>query len=310
MRSRQFLAWLLVAAVALAGCSRSGGETSGSGSESQPEVLPDFPVSIGEDVRLNEAPQRVVSLSPALTELVYALGYQSQLVGVSNFCDIPDEAASLPRCGSSQGINFAELEKLEPQLVLISAPLVENELLRLQQRNIQVLQLGRAGDLNGLQANYTDLGRALQGETTGRAAGAAVFEELGNVLEAGAQQARDTINAGKAKQSVIMLRMTDFIMATGDSFEQKLLDKLLLENLAAPYGNWAYPADKVAELKPDFIIADKSITIPMLEKNAVYKGTQAVLKDRVVNIDFSAFERQSPRMATEIEKIINFAYAE
>ena len=61
-------------------------------------------------------------------------------------------------------------------------------------------------------------------------------------------------------------------------------------------------------LAPDLIISDEAITIPVLEKNAVYKGTQAVIKDQVVTVDMDAFERQSPRMLDELERVADFLF--
>lgn len=63
-------------------------------------------------------PGRVVSLSPALTEVVYAIGAGDKLVGVSDFCNWPPEATLLPRCGGQINPNIEQLTRLRPDLVL------------------------------------------------------------------------------------------------------------------------------------------------------------------------------------------------
>lgn len=306
MKRKTIWLFALCAALMMTACGRDNGKDPGS--QSQSGAATEYPVSIGESVRLAEKPTKVVSLSPAATELIFALGYQDQLAGVSNYCDNPQEAANLPRCGTAQGINFKELETIKPKLVVTTAPLIESELVRLQQMDVEVLTLPRASDFKELKNNYVDLARAMNGEITGRGHGEELYNSFDGFLTEMENRGKTAVQAGIPKQKVIMLRIADYIMATGDTFEQKLLDRLMLENLAAPYGDWVFPKDKAAELAPDYIISDSTITIPVLEKNALYKKTQAVLKDKVVTVDFSAFERQTPRMKDELTKIMDMIY--
>ena len=81
-----------------------------------------FPVSVTDDrgvvVRLPRSPERIVSLAPSLTEIVFLLGMQGRLAGVTRFCDHPPEASALPRVG---GIVDPDLERIvasRPDLVL------------------------------------------------------------------------------------------------------------------------------------------------------------------------------------------------
>ncbi|MDC8832548.1 cobalamin-binding protein [Alteromonas gilva] len=64
------------------------------------------------------AGQRIVTLSPHLTEWVYSLQSEQQLVGVSAYSNYPDENISLPIVADYQGVDFSALLALEPDLVL------------------------------------------------------------------------------------------------------------------------------------------------------------------------------------------------
>ena len=65
-----------------------------------------FPVSVMDDrgvtVRLAAPPRRVVSLAPSLTEIVFLLGRQELLAGVTRYCNFPPAAADLPEVGGGR----------------------------------------------------------------------------------------------------------------------------------------------------------------------------------------------------------------
>jgi len=65
--------------------------------------------------------QRLVSLSPAITETLFAIGAGAQLVGVSNYCDYPEEAKKLPRVGSALTPSYEAIVRLRPSLILTEA---------------------------------------------------------------------------------------------------------------------------------------------------------------------------------------------
>ncbi|HEY3253803.1 MAG TPA: helical backbone metal receptor, partial [Polyangiaceae bacterium] len=65
--------------------------------------------------------QRLVSLSPAVTETLFAIGAGPELVGVSDYCDYPEEAKKLPRTGSALTPGYEAIVRLKPSLILCEA---------------------------------------------------------------------------------------------------------------------------------------------------------------------------------------------
>jgi iron complex transport system substrate-binding protein len=84
--------------------------------------VPRFPVTLTDDegtsVALSSEPQRIVSLSPANTETVFALGAGDRLVGGTDYDDYPPAAAALPHVATYQGVLLEQLVTLHPDLVL------------------------------------------------------------------------------------------------------------------------------------------------------------------------------------------------
>jgi len=67
-------------------------------------------------------PQRVVSLVPSVTEILFALGAEERLVGVTAFCDYPEEARLKPKVGDFSNPSLERILRLEPDIVFATAP--------------------------------------------------------------------------------------------------------------------------------------------------------------------------------------------
>lgn len=72
----------------------------------------------GRPIRLAQPAQRVVSLAPHVTEMMYAIGAESQLVAVSAYSDFPVAARALPRISGAAGIDLEAIVALQPDLVI------------------------------------------------------------------------------------------------------------------------------------------------------------------------------------------------
>jgi len=75
---------------------------------------------LGRPVEVPDSPERIVSLSPALTEILYMLGLEERIAGVSIFCHKPPEAGRKPKVGSYFKVMYSKLEGLDPDLILVT----------------------------------------------------------------------------------------------------------------------------------------------------------------------------------------------
>ena len=135
---RGLAAPLLAALLLLAGCAAgaspspstpSGGVTSSTPPTASPTSTasptpsqPAFPLTLTDDegtaVHLAARPARIVSLTPATTETLFALGLGDHLVGDGAFDDYPAAAKRLPHVATYQGVSIEQLVALRPDLVL------------------------------------------------------------------------------------------------------------------------------------------------------------------------------------------------
>src|SRR4030065_350193 len=73
---------------------------------------------LGRSVTIDKIPQRIVSLAPSNTEILFALGLGDKVVGVTEYCNYPQEAITKPKVGGFSNVDIEKVVSLEPDLVL------------------------------------------------------------------------------------------------------------------------------------------------------------------------------------------------
>jgi iron complex transport system substrate-binding protein len=151
-----------------------------------------FPLTLtdddGTEVTLEARPERIISLSPAITETVFALGAGDRLVGGTDFDDYPAEAAALPDVATFSGVLMEQVLDLEPDLVLAAGnnftPQADIE--RMRELGLTVL-VTYAESVDDVLADMALIGRAIGAD---EAAGAVIgqmeerIEEVEGAVEA------------------------------------------------------------------------------------------------------------------------------
>src|SRR5262249_9731110 len=102
---------------------------------------------------LGAAPQRIVSTTPSITEILYALGLGDRVAGVTRFCRYPPEAQNKPKIGDYINPNLEAIAALKPDLVILQNNPVQlaERLNRLHLRTLEVNQQNVAGIYNSIQ---------------------------------------------------------------------------------------------------------------------------------------------------------------
>ena len=120
--------------------------------------------------RAAEAPKRIISLVPALTEMLFAIGSGPQVVAVSSFDDYPPEVKSLPRVGALVDPDMERILSLRPDLVIVygSQTAVETQLTRAGIRAYNYRHAGLAGVFSTIRDLGNTVGRTRESEQVAR----------------------------------------------------------------------------------------------------------------------------------------------
>jgi iron complex transport system substrate-binding protein len=109
---------------------------------------------LGREITLEKAPQHIVSLAPSNTEILFAVGAGSQVVGRDEFSDYPPEAASIDVIGGSFGeYNVEAIVALEPDLVLAAEINTPELIKQLEDLGLTVYYLANPTTLEGMYTN-------------------------------------------------------------------------------------------------------------------------------------------------------------
>ncbi|MBU1568196.1 MAG: ABC transporter substrate-binding protein [Proteobacteria bacterium] len=127
-------------------------------SEQLPVTFNDFS---GQEITLQQAPQRIVSLGPINTENIYLLGAEDRLIANTSYCVHPEAAKSKEKIGSVMSFSVEKVLSLRPDLVLASNLSPEGPLQKLRDRGIAVVQFHQATSFADICSQFINLGRLL-----------------------------------------------------------------------------------------------------------------------------------------------------
>jgi iron complex transport system substrate-binding protein len=191
----------------------------------------------GHGVTLAAPAQRVVTLMPALTELVCALHACERLVGTDRYSNWPDAVASLPKLGGLEDTQIERLVALKPDLVLVAGS--ARALGRLEALGLPVLAL-EAKDLADMARVIHTVSRALGAE----AAGEGLWLSLQTRMAAAAARVPPALRGQK-----VYFEVASTPYAAGEaSFVGELLARLGLGNVV-PASMGPFP-----QLNPEFVV--------------------------------------------------------
>jgi iron complex transport system substrate-binding protein len=108
-----------------------------------------------------KVPERVISLSPIITETIYLVGAQDRLVGNTTYCNMPEAAQKKEKIGSVIQMNVEKIIRLKPDLVIASALSREKQLKILEKMAIPVMRAKNPVTFEQMCQMTLDLGQRL-----------------------------------------------------------------------------------------------------------------------------------------------------
>jgi len=265
---------------------------------------------LGREVKLDEPAQRVVSLAPSNTEILFAIGAGAQVVGVDQFSDFPEQAKGLSGVGGSMGQYSTEaIVALKPDLVLAAEINTPELVKQLEDLGLTVYYLKNPTTLEEMYGNLEIVGQLTGQDVT----------DLVSSLKARVQAVDEKIATVTEKPAVFYeIDATDaskpYTYGPG-TFGDLLITRAGGTNIA-DVAKDPYPQislEQIVSSNPAFIILGDSMygaTPDAVKARPGWVSIDAVKNDRIFPFDDNLASRPGPRLVDGLEQLAKLLHPE
>lgn len=290
-------AWLLVLLCLISASACEATRTAGT---SRGRVVTD---GIGRKVTLAAKVERVVSLAPSVTELVFAAGGGDRLVGVTSYCNYPAEAASIAKIGDTMTPNMESIVALRPDLVIVSkASQVESFVKTLSANGIEIYVSDPKGVIDVI-AEIRRLGEIFGTEDTAQDTADKLRSRVGSVT--------NKLSGVGSRPSVLVQVSREPLFTIG---EEAFLNEVVRQaggvsaTASVPTAFPKLSKESALALMPDVIVLSDSED--NREPNDAFRSSPAVRNGRVYRIDADILSRPGPRTVDALERLASSLHPE
>ncbi|MEO0092158.1 MAG: cobalamin-binding protein [candidate division WOR-3 bacterium] len=248
--------------------------------------------------------KRIISLVPSVTEIIYALGRDSLLVGNTIYCDFPEAAKNIYKVGDFSNPSLEKILKRKPTLVFATLPEQKNIVEQLKKYKIQVF-CSRPNSVNNLFQEMIEISKLVDAEEQGNILVSALKERLIAIANKN--------NVVDSPKVYIEIAGTPIMTVGNLSYINDLVRYAGAINVFADVSKeyFVTNSEELIKRNPDIIlILHPSATKSQVRKRIGWSEITAIKKNRVyteLNPDY--FFRPGPRFILAVEELAKIVYS-
>ncbi len=266
----------------------------------QPAGVPVGPTitdGAGRQVTLSGMPQRLISMAPANTEILFALGLGARVLGVTTWCNYPPEVQAIERVGDAWAANYERILALRPDLVLAAGTAESEIVIRLEALGIPVLVVN-APTAAGVVEQLLMVGSATHAVERAN--------EVAKDMRERMEEIRARVATPTHDRPTVFWVLDDQLWTVGPgSFVHDLIDQAggrnVAEEVGVPYAQ--YSLEALLQADPDVIIVATLAPGSVAGLSALpgWAELTAVKTGRVHPVDGDLVSRPGPRIVEGLE---------
>lgn len=299
------------------GCGRSADPASESAAPAPPPEVESGPGTaypltlkddLGTEVTIKAAPQRIVSLSPPITETLFALGLSDRVAGVTSFCDYPPEAKDKEKVGGIIDPSEEKVVALQPDLVLATVGNPKPVLEAFARNGITVYAVD-AERYDKVVENVRTLARICNVPEAG--------ERVAGKMEDAAEEIKAKVSGiaeDKRPRALFVIWLDPLHVAGPGTYLDDMMKVCGAHNVAAETENpWKqYSVEMAVSADPDVLVIgahqsvapeDQESYIAELKANPQWATVSAVRSGRIGFIHSDLVSRTGPRLAEGLRQL-------
>ena len=264
---------------------------------------------LGRSVNIEETPQRIVSLAPSNTEILFALGLGEKVVGVTEYCNYPPEALNKEKIGGYSTPDIEKIIALQPDLILANSIHAEEVIPALEEIDLTVFALA-AENVDGILEDIRMVGKITGSEDEA----SKLATEMENRIEAITDVTKDL----EERPRVFYITWHDPLFSVGsETTIQELVEKAGGANIFQDItGHGTVDLEEVIARDPQVIIActghgsAQAEPLEWAKEEPRLGVTEARKSNRIYQIDADLISRTGPRIVDALEEFAWFIHPE
>lgn len=300
---------IVLALALLSGCSPK--EEAKEVTQESPSETPDTTgISLlddfGNEVKLEGPAQRIISLAPSNTEILFAIGAGDRVIGVTTFDDYPEEVLEIEKIGDFNGMNLERIIELEPDLVISYGEGITEETQRLVEAGIQIAGF----EPESIEEILETIERI--GLLTGNSSEAEVLSQ--EMLEKEAELI-DKVKGLESKKVFYEIWHEPLMAAGPGSFVDQLILLAGGVNVAGDAES-EYPQfdlEQLIERNPQVYLTANDLpekTADSIKERPGYENIDAIMNGQIYLLDGNIMSRPGPRIIEALEILIKAIHPE
>ena len=245
----------------------------------------------GRTVVVPAAPQRVVSLSPAVTEIMFALGAGDLLVGRTDFCVYPDAAGDIPSIGGISNLNVERILSMQPDLIISGSMVGKKFTDQFDQMGTPMVCVIEKPKFEALYDNIKAIGKLVGKEHEADS----LIENLKLRMESLLAHSDSSQNTQlPSVYYVVGFGAGGNFTAGGNTFINDIIRMAGGRNIAEDIEGWSYSLEALVKEDPNFIIVRREDSAAFCGMKP-YNRLSAVKNGHVIGIVSGTLDLQVPR---------------
>ncbi len=276
-----------VTGLSLAGCNQSGGN---------------YPVTIGH-TKISEKPEKVVVLSDNLADIIFYLGYSTQIAAISDTCTQNNLTRFIKSVGSELNPNVNDIITTEAKYVLTEKSLPDATVKALEEADIQIIEFLIPTTAEELKTTYLTLGKFLGGKKDGSAMGESQYTRNIQSLTQGADSVKSEVNVsfcylyldenGSLCSFPFNDQATENALVTQEGFTLSFMGAT---NVATNFQSLKVEKEILRVANPKYIFYDNDRVLDYLKRDSELKNLSALKNNNAFILNQSALQRQGVTM--------------
>ncbi len=261
---------------------------------------------MGRKVEINGTPQRIISLAPHITEILYAIGLEEKVVGVTLFSDFPEKAREKAVIGSYVTLDLEKIISLSPDLIISTSDgNPKEDINRLSSMGHTVYVISHS-NINGIFSSILNIGEITRQE--------AKANELVVNMKKRIATVQSKIKSARIRPVFYQLGDNPLMTAGRNTFIDSLIELAGGRNIAGELDILypRYSMEKVLASSPEVIVissmAEKNVSDDAFKKWERWKEIPAVKHNEIYFINPDLIHRPGPRIVEGLEKLSNMIH--